>query len=513
MSKAGARAQALTLGQKLDRWMVNEGARRIFVAMFILLHLMVFTFGFLTYYIRDNLSSARQLLGITYPIARAAALVLHLDVALILLPVCRTLVSLARNTPLGAIIPFDKNITFHKFIAWSIVLFSWIHTIAHWNNFIQLAHSAKLGFTGWLLANFTTGPGLTGYAMLSVLMLMVVTALEKPRRAKFERFWLTHHLFIVFFALWQLHGSFCMITPDRAPFCRGTAIFWRFWMLGGLMYLSERILREVRGRQSTHISKVIQHPSRVCEIQIKKRNWNAKAGQYIFLSCPEISLHQFHPFTLTSAPEEDYISIHMRCVGDFTNSLSKVLGCDFDSKKSAADNKNRESRIVTTAERQDHTTTRVLPKIMLDGPFGSASEDVFKFEAVMLCGAGIGVTPFASILKSIWYRINYPQEKVRLGKVYFFWICRDFESFEWFRSLLMAIEHQDLSHLIEIHAYLTAKISSDAAQNIMLNGADNDVDAITGLRAPVNFGRPPWDNIFESIAGLHPATDIGVFFW
>ena len=38
----------------------------------------------------------------------------------------------------------------------------------------------------------------------------------------------------------------------------------------------------------------------------------------------------------------------------------------------------------------------------IDGPFGSASEDVFQYEVSVLVGAGIGVTPFASILKSIW---------------------------------------------------------------------------------------------------------------
>lgn len=60
--------------------------------------------------------------------------------------------------------------------------------------------------------------------------------------------------------------------------------------------------------------------------------------------------------------------------------------------------------------------------VYIDGPFGSASEDVFNFECSVLVGAGIGVTPFASILKSIWYRANYPQKKTRLSKVYFFWI-------------------------------------------------------------------------------------------
>lgn len=507
------RQKELTPREKFDRWMVNEGYRRFFVFVFMVVHAMVFAFGFVNYAVKDNLQRVRDTFGPTFMIARAAALVLHFDVALILFPVCRTFISLARQTPLNGIIQFDKNITFHITTAWSIVFFSWVHTVAHWNNFAQIAAQQKLGIYGWLLANFVSGPGWTGYVMLIALMGMVFTSVEKPRRANYERFWYTHHFFIVFFFFWSIHGAFCMIQPDFAPFCMsfGTSaigVFWQFWMYGGFIYMAERIAREIRGKHKTYISKVIQHPSNVCEIQIKKEHTKTRAGQYIFFCCPEVSVWQYHPFTLTSAPEEDYISIHMRVVGDFTRGVSKALGCDWERKgdTSKVVGVNGENADV------DPALKRVLPRVYVDGPFGSASEDVFKYEIAVLCGAGIGVTPFASILKSIWYRMNYPQKKTRLSKVYFFWICRDFGSFEWFRSLLLAIEAQDVDNRIEIHTYLTAKIKADDATNIMINDANADKDAITGLRAPTNFGRPNWDMIFRGIRKLHTPAEAGVFF-
>ena len=46
----------------------------------------------------------------------------------------------------------------------------------------------------------------------------------------------------------------------------------------------------------------------------------------------------------------------------------------------------------------------------------------------------------------------------------------------------------------------------------MVNDADAQLDAITGLKAPTNFGRPNWDRVFRGIRQLHPATDVGVFF-
>ncbi|OAL46013.1 hypothetical protein IQ07DRAFT_192820 [Pyrenochaeta sp. DS3sAY3a] len=497
--------RALTRKEKFDVWMVNEGYRRFFVFTFIILHIMVFVFGMMNYGLKDASQGSRDKFGLTFPIARSAALVLHVDIAFILFPVCRNLISMARRTPLNDVIPFDKNITFHKLVAWSIVFFSWVHTVAHWNNLAKFSAINNLGFMGFLLANLATGPGWSGYVMLIALMGIALTAAEKARRANFERFWYTHHLFIVFFIFWSIHGAFCMIQPDFAPFCDGIGVFWEYWMYGGFAYLAERISREIRGRHKTYISKVIQHPSNVCEVQIKKEHTKTRAGQYIFLCCPEVSIWQYHPFTLTSAPEEDYISVHIRMVGNFTKAFGKALGCNID-KKPAGEKGEKGGNGEEIALRQ------ILPRVYIDGPFGSASEDVFKFEVAVLVGAGIGVTPFASILKSIWYRMNYPQGRTRLRKVYFFWICRDFGSFEWFRSLLLAIEAQDIDDHIEIHTYLTAKIKADDATNIMINDANAEQDAITGLRAPTNFGRPNWDMIFKSIRKIHSPAEAGVFF-
>lgn len=134
--------------------------------------------------------------------------------------------------------------------------------------------------------------------------------------------------------------------------------------------------------------------------------------------------------------------MHVRMVGDFTRALGTALGCNLEKGKGEKGDKDGATEVALR---------KILPRVYIDGPFGSASEDVFKFEVAVLVGAGIGVTPFASILKSIWYRMNYPQGRTRLRKVYFFWICRDFGSFEWFRSLLLAIEAQDLEDHIEIH--------------------------------------------------------------
>jgi NADPH oxidase len=107
-----------------------------------------------------------------------------------------------------------------------------------------------------------------------------------------------------------------MIQPDRPPYCSANNIgtFWvsllaplflnpraysadppiqKYWLPGGLIYITERILREIRARHTTYISKVIQHPSKVFEVQIKKEHISRRAGQYIFINCPEVSYWQY----------------------------------------------------------------------------------------------------------------------------------------------------------------------------------------------------------------------------
>ncbi|KJA25251.1 hypothetical protein HYPSUDRAFT_53163 [Hypholoma sublateritium FD-334 SS-4] len=507
---------------KFNTWMINEGGRQLFFGVWIFLHVLVAVLGWLHYSLKDNLVTARATFGITFVIARSAALVLHVDVIFILLPVCRNFISILRRTPLNDIIPFDKNITFHKATAWSIVIGSFVHIAAHMVNFYKLALIASTTTGGrvvaFLGANFLTGPGATGWIMTAALGIMVYFAREKQRRAHFERFWYSHHLFIVFFICWQLHGMFCMIKPDRPPYCSPNTIgvFWRYWLVGGVIWIFERILREVRSRHVTYISKVIQHPSNVMEVQIKKEKTTTRAGQYIFLSCPEISYFQWHPFTLTSAPEEDYISVHIRVAGDFTTAFAKSLGCEFPQKGERGDKSKGEApaggKVVGT--RANPPMNRTLPRVMVDGPFGSASEDFLNFETVLLVGAGIGVTPFASILKSIWYRMNNlnTSKPTRLSKVYFTWVIRDYGTAEWFHSLLHAIEEQDTQGRIEINIYLTAKIKEDEMNNIIVQDVGAEKDAITSLRAPTHFGRPNWDRVFPSIVEKHPETDVGVFF-
>ena len=51
------------------------------------------------------------------------------------------------------------------------------------------------------------------------------------------------------------------------------------------------------------------------------------AGQYLRLLCPELGAKEWHPFTITSAPEQNIFSVHIRARRgmDWTSKLNALL--------------------------------------------------------------------------------------------------------------------------------------------------------------------------------------------
>jgi len=232
--------------------------------------------------------------------------------------------------------------------------------------------------------------------------------------------------------------------------------------------------------------------------------WNYKPGQYLFLNCPFIARQEWHPFTISSSPEaEDYLSCHIRIVGDWTGKLYKLL--------------NPEEKKIGLIQQDMEFAPNGLPILRVDGPFGAASEEVFDFEYVMLIGAGIGVTPFASILKTIRYRQerkakNLPGKPISIKKVHFYWINRDKAAFEWFAELLKALEEQNTDKSLEINVFLTSRVTKEQDMMELMMEDESGKDNVTGLDARTFYGRPAWNKVFSDHSEAYQNKTVGVFF-
>ena len=83
--------------------------------------------------------------------------------------------------------------------------------------------------------------------------------------------------------------------------------------------------------------------------------------------------------------------------------------------------------------------------IRVDGPFGTCAEDVWGYEYVMLIATGIGVTPYASLLKHIRELLHGSGLK-KMKKCFFIWLNREGGSFDWFADVLINIEEKEIAH-------------------------------------------------------------------
>uniref|UniRef100_A0A672UF52 NADPH oxidase 3 n=1 Tax=Strigops habroptila TaxID=2489341 RepID=A0A672UF52_STRHB len=480
----------------------------------------------------------RIMLGSTLAWARASATCLNFNCMLILLPVSRNLISFLRGASIccgGALRrQLDKNIAFHKMVAYGIAVNATIHIVAHLIN-IERYHTSQSTEAGELRNKLsglgkspnesylnpirtyetnTTGEvlntiaGITGVVITVALILIMTSSTELIRRSCYEVFWYTHHLFVVFFIGLIIHGM-GLVSPTTKVHTDHCSLTQRNFLVphACVCSLEAHDVSMEQGTGSTMFCgvllfsplslqfdscHVVTYSSGVLELHMKKCGFKMGPGQYIFLQCPSVSWLEWHPFTLTSAPEEDFFSVHIRVVGDWTAALFKAFG----------------------AQEKAFKELWMLPRLAVDGPYGSATTDVFHYRVSVCIAAGIGVTPFASILKSIWYKCCNPNTELALQKVYFYWICRDPSAFEWFADLLFHLEskmdEKGKNDLLSYHIFLTGWDESQAT-HIALH-YDDKMDVITGLRQKTCYGRPNWDNEFKQLAENHPSNSIGVFF-
>jgi len=502
----------------MESWFRREflvPRRLAFNVIFYGIHFGLFAYGWYSQATNVRLAGLNSLKWSVW-ISRGAGLVLAFDGGAILVPVLRNIIRVVRPK-LTWLFPADENIWFHRQVAYSMAFWAMVHTTAHYVNFIQVERTQLRKQTA-LQIHYTQPGGITGHFMLLIMVLMYTTAHHKIRHQCFEAFWYTHHLAFFFMIGLYTHATGCFVRDSVKPdFTRVFPFYstehclgyfsWRFTIWPGIIYFGERVYREYRARRATRLSKVLVHPSGAMELRIIKPSLKYTAGQWLFVQIPEISRLQWHPFTITSAPEDPYVSIHIRQVGDFTQALGERLGVgpSVVVSMTQAALKGLETDIKggtrgDFVELDQTISTLPLPTIMIDGPYGAPAEDVFKAQVAVLIGAGIGVTPFASILKHIWYR----QKRQSLGtlrRVEFFWICRDAPSFGWFQSLLQEVEAAQADpNFLRINIYLTQNIGEDMLWNIAVNDAGAEYDPLTLLRSRTIFGRPDWMAIYGKMS-------------
>ncbi|XP_010549734.1 PREDICTED: respiratory burst oxidase homolog protein B [Tarenaya hassleriana] len=534
----------ITKYAKSFAYFVSENRKRIWVlALWISICVGLFTWKFVQY--KDR--AVFDVMGYCVTVAKGGAETTKLNMALILFPVCRnTITWLRTKTKLGSIVPFDDNINFHKVIAFGIAIGVGLHAISHLTcDFPRLLHATDAEyepmkkFFGEKRPNnywwFVKGTeGWTGVAMVVLMTVAYVLAQPWFRRNRvnlpqtlkrltgFNAFWYSHHLFVIVYALFIVHGYFLYLSKE---WYKKTT--WMYLAIPMLLYACERLIRAFRsGYKTVKILKVAVYPGNVLSLHMSKpKGFKYTSGQYIFVNCSDVSPFQWHPFSITSAPGDDYISIHIRTLGDWTSQLRDVF---FKVCRSPSAD---ESEFVGTDITQARNIPR-LPKLLIDGPYGAPAQDYRNYDVLLLVGLGIGATPLISIIKDVINNIK-TQKSIEDGsgndhknakkhfatkRVYFYWVTREQGSFEWFREVMNEVAEYDTDRIIELHNYCTSVYEEGDARSALitmlqsLHHAKNGVDIVSGTRVRTHFARPNWRSVFKHVAVNHVDQRIGVFY-
>jgi ferredoxin-NADP reductase len=134
----------------------------------------------------------------------------------------------------------------------------------------------------------------------------------------------------------------------------------------------------------------------IIEISLPKtKHLDYNAGQYMFITIPELSIFQCHPISISSSPYQQNITFHVRKRGYWTSALYDLAG----KKKEIT--------------------------IWLEGPYGSSSVDLTsnRYKMAMFLSGGIGVTPMQSICHQMLYEHEWGERNLK--KLWFIWTARD----------------------------------------------------------------------------------------
>ncbi|XP_070687320.1 dual oxidase 1 [Pempheris klunzingeri] len=434
-------------------------------------------------------------------VSRGSAAAVSFLFPYMLLTVSRNIITVLRETFLNRYIPFDAAIDFHRFMAMTAIILAVVHSLGHVVNiyifsisdlsilsclfpkvFSNNGSELPLKWSWWF---FQTVPGMTGVLLLFTFSFMYVFASHYFRRISFRAFWITHYLYVIVYTLTVIHGSFALLQQPR---------FYIYLIPPTLIFLLDKLISLSRKKLEIPVLRAELLPSGVTHLEFKRpQGFVYRSGQWVRIACLMLGTDEYHPFTLTSAPHEETLSLHIRAVGPWTSQLRELY--------------TEESLLQLGA----------YPKLYLDGPFGEGHQEWIDFDVSVLVGGGIGVTPFASILKDLVFKSSI-RSKIQCKKVYFIWVTRTQRQFEWVSDIIREVEEMDTQELLCVHTYITQVAEKFDLRTTMLYVCERHFQKVwnrslfTGLRSITHFGRPPFVSFFSSLQEVHPEVGkIGVF--
>ncbi|KAK2144834.1 hypothetical protein LSH36_726g01008 [Paralvinella palmiformis] len=165
----------------------NHRQHIVYMFVFYAICVMLFFERYYTFSVEKEHMGLRSLTGYGLSVTRGAAASMSFTFSLLLLTMCRNIITVLRETVLNHFIPFDDHVAFHKHVAYVALFFTDILPDLNY----------------WL---YRTLVGFTGILLCVIVCIIYTFANQLARRHIFNAFWITHQLFYILYILILLHG-------------------------------------------------------------------------------------------------------------------------------------------------------------------------------------------------------------------------------------------------------------------------------------------------------------------
>jgi predicted ferric reductase len=208
--------------------------------------------------------------------------------------------------------------------------------------------------------------------------------------------WKRLHRFVgIFFILGFIHSLTVKALDALIP------ITWvqMFFIFGTGSYLYTEIFGGFFKKYVPYNVEAVKHPNpSTTEVTLRPKQGTLKkqrAGQFLFVHFPEDRiLNESHPFTISSAPQEDVLRVTIKASGDFTRYLFSNLKPNMGA--------------------------------VVEGAYGMFDYKTGGQKQVWIAG-GIGLTPFLAFIRDMngslahdvdfYYTVRHPEEALFLDEI------------------------------------------------------------------------------------------------
>lgn len=287
----------------------------------------------------------------------------HLAAANSLLLVAPTMVNNVVTFCTG--VAYDQLIHVHRWMGRFTFILVLIHMFSYWMYWDDPKENMSIR---QMMFHRVEGRGYQifhGFLAFVALLVIAITSLEKYRRNYWETFRFFHVLGFVAYLVLGLYYH----LPER--------LRWIFWVIIAIYFLDKLVRALMGGFAPVKTTQCEIKGGDVLVLRFPKSALATKLhsyrpASYVFLTFPSFAPHQSHPFSVSSGPNERDVQVHIRKLGDFTNSLVEKV-------------RKNPGQI----------------DVMVNGPH--AGLDLDEFPILLLAGGGIGFSPIVSLLKSIYH--------------------------------------------------------------------------------------------------------------